>query len=226
MNTSNQILPINAASAMAPAMALALCSSFGSVATWRESFAAVARAHAGEAARAELAFEPAAAMLMNRRVANDSRGASRTVPGDDATPILAMPLHAPAEPETFIAGIDWPSAYQRYTEAVHAASAPFAAHAADLGEALLLDVRRAGVFEAASTQLAGATWRDPACVSDWAGQLPAGREVIVYCVYGHEVGRVTAMRLQARGVNARFLEGGIDAWQSAGHRTVPKGEAS
>jgi superoxide dismutase, Fe-Mn family len=71
-----------------------------------------------------------------------------------------------------------------------------------------------------------ATWRDPACVSDWAPQLPAGREVIDYCVYGHEVGRVTAMRLRAQGVNARFLEDGIDGWQGAGHRTVPKGETS
>jgi superoxide dismutase, Fe-Mn family len=224
MNTALQTVPIDTAAAMAPAMALALSSSFGSVASWRESFVALAHAHAGASGRAELVFEPAAATLVNRWVANDSRGGSRTVPGDDATPVLAMPL--PTEPEAFIAGIDWPSAYLRYTEAVHAASAPFAAHAADVDEVLLLDVRRAGVFEAAATQLAGATWRDPACVSDWAGQLPAGREVIVYCVYGHEVGRVTAMRLQAQGVNARFLEGGIDAWQSAGHRTVPKGEAS
>ena len=36
----------------------------------------------------------------------------------------------------------------------------------------------------------------------------------------------TAMRLRARGVNARFLDGGIDAWQRAGLRTVPKGGTS
>ena len=222
MNASNQTLPTHTAPTMVPAMALALSASFGSVANWRESFAAVARAHVAEAGQVELAFVPAHATLVNRWVVSDASSDS----SDDATRVLTMSLPDSTDPEAFVAAIDWSSAYLRYTEAVHAASAPFAAHAADVSEALLIDVRRAGVFEAAATQLAGAIWRDPACVSDWAPQLPAGREVIVYCVYGHEVGRVTAMRLQARGVNARFLEGGIDGWQGAGHRTVPKGEAS
>jgi superoxide dismutase, Fe-Mn family len=44
----------------------------------------------------------------------------------------------------------------------------------------------------------------------------------VYCVYGHEVGRSTAMRLRAAGVKARFLEGGIDAWRLAGQPLVRK----
>jgi superoxide dismutase, Fe-Mn family len=44
----------------------------------------------------------------------------------------------------------------------------------------------------------------------------------VYCVYGHEVGRVTALRLQAAGLKARYLVGGIDAWQAAGRPLVDK----
>lgn len=154
--------------------------------------------------------------------------------------VLAMPT--PAEAQAFVAGIDWAPAYLRYTEAVRSASTPLAAPQADAmgdarggasddaadgaSEVLLLDVRRAGMFEAAITMLPGASWRDPSRAADWAPQLPAGCEVIVYCVYGHEVGQVTAMRLKARGVNARFLDGGIDAWQSAGLRTVAKGDAS
>lgn len=43
-----------------------------------------------------------------------------------------------------------------------------------------------------------------------------GRDVVVYCVYGHEVGRRTALHLKARGIHARFLRGGIDAWAAAG----------
>ena len=85
--------------------------------------------------------------------------------------------------------------------------------------------RRAGLFEAANAILPGASWRDPSRVADWAPQLPAGRELIADCVRGHEVGRVTAMRLQARGVNARFLDVGIDAWQRAGLRVTTKGNA-
>ena len=48
------------------------------------------------------------------------------------------------------------------------------------------------------------------------------REVIVYCIYGHEVGRSTAMRLRAQGLNARFLAGGIDGWQAAGQPLAEK----
>jgi Fe-Mn family superoxide dismutase len=53
-------------------------------------------------------------------------------------------------------------------------------------------------------------------VSSWSSSLPQDKPVVVYCVYGHEVGRSTAMRLRAAGVNARFLQGGIDGWKAAG----------
>jgi len=56
--------------------------------------------------------------------------------------------------------------------------------------------------------------------------LPDNKANVVYCVYGHEVGRATALRLRAQGVNARFLRGGIDAWQAAGRPIDPKGNAS
>jgi Fe-Mn family superoxide dismutase len=46
--------------------------------------------------------------------------------------------------------------------------------------------------------------------------------VIVYCVHGHEVGRATALRLRAAGLNARFLRGGIEGWQAAGRALEPK----
>ena len=55
--------------------------------------------------------------------------------------------------------------------------------------AMLLDVRRAGVFAQAAHLIPGARWCDPADVEQWAAELPAGHAVLVYCVYGHEVGR-------------------------------------
>jgi Fe-Mn family superoxide dismutase len=70
--------------------------------------------------------------------------------------------------------------------------------------------------------LPGARWCDPATVADWAGELPAERAVVVYCVYGHEVSRATAMRLRAAGLKARYLRGGIDGWQGAGRAVVTK----
>ena len=60
----------------------------------------------------------------------------------------------------------------------------------------------------------------------WATELPLTREVIVYCIYGHEVGRATALRLRAAGINARYLHGGIDAWTIAGRPLQNRGEQS
>lgn len=92
----------------------------------------------------------------------------------------------------------------------------------DLTNCLLLDVRRAAVFEHAATMLPGAQWRDPARVSDWAGELPRDRDVVVYCVHGHEVSQSTAQQLRACGVQARFLTGGIEAWMQAGRAVQPR----
>ena len=210
-----------AVATMTPAMELALSSNFASVARWRGEFIALVEAHADEPGRVELAFDARDGSLINRWVPPEA--------GSDAALLLAMPLPAKdaAAAGAFVAGIDWAPVYQRYQQAVHAASEPFAAGQGDVGPvgaSLLLDVRRAGLFDAATTMLPDATWRDPALVADWAGELPAGSRVIVYCVYGHEVGRVTAMRLRACGVDASFLDGGFDAWQRAGLCTVPKGD--
>ena len=68
----------------------------------------------------------------------------------------------------------------------------------------------------------GARWCNPAEVAAWAAELPAGEPVVVYCAYGHEVGRATALRLRAAGRNARFLQGGIDGWTAAGRTVVDK----
>ena len=51
------------------------------------------------------------------------------------------------------------------------------------------------------------------------------REVVVYCVYGHEVGRATALRLRAAGLKARYLRGGIDGWQAAGRPLTAREDA-
>jgi len=79
-----------------------------------------------------------------------------------------------------------------------------------------LDVRRKGVFMAATSRMVGAQWLDPAAIESWADTLTTEREIIVYCVHGHEVSRAAALRLRAHGLNARYLRGGIDGWQAAG----------
>jgi Fe-Mn family superoxide dismutase len=80
------------------------------------------------------------------------------------------------------------------------------------------------VYEQARTIIHGARWRDPAAVASWGAELPAERDVVVYCVHGHEVSRATAVRLRAAGVQARYLRGGIEGWQARGFALADKPE--
>src|SRR5437763_5783654 len=43
--------------------------------------------------------------------------------------------------------------------------------------------------------------------------LPTGRWVVAYCVYGQEVSQNVATALRAAGVEASYLEGGISNWK-------------
>lgn len=81
---------------------------------------------------------------------------------------------------------------------------------------LLIDVRREAVFQSAPDLIAGAVRHDPATVSDWAVTLPAAQLIVVYCVHGHEVSQNAARALRERGLQAQFLEGGLEAWRAAG----------
>ena len=80
---------------------------------------------------------------------------------------------------------------------------------------LVVDVRRAAAFRDAGEMIAGALRRDPEAVGDWAKTLPRASSVVVYCVRGHEVSQGVAKALAERGLHARYLEGGIDAWRGA-----------
>ena len=146
-----------------------------------------------------------------------------------ATPILALDMYehayhidfgadASSYVETFLLNIDWDKANARYAVAVEHATSDLAVPSdevlADPEKFLVLDVRRAGAYEAAKSVITGATWRDPERVEEWSSSLPA-KPVVVYCVYGHEVGRATAAILRSKGIDARFLVGGIHDWTRA-----------
>lgn len=187
---------------MPPPMALALEASFGGVQAWREAYESLRRN--GPVC---LCFVPREGRLVHRAEAHEEE------------PVLFDSRERPQP--------DWNAVYQRYQDAVHAASEGFGVAAASLGDALLFDVRRAAVYAQAEACIPGAAWRDPARVGEWGGTLPRDRPVVVYCVHGHEVGRSTALRLRALGVNARFLEGGIEeGWRAQGRPLAAKTRAS
>ncbi|MBN8507587.1 MAG: superoxide dismutase [Burkholderiales bacterium] len=213
---------------MEPAWAMALAANFGSVERWREEFVAMGKALAGGSGWVLLVFQPHDATLVNQWAADHTHAIAGGVP------LLALDMYehayhldfgaaAGAYVDAFMAQIDWAGVYARYQAAVQAASEPHAVDADEIGGAELLDVRRAGVYAQAGQTIPGASWRDPAEVGRWSVDLPAGRDVVVYCVYGHEVGRATALRLRAVGLNARFLRGGIDGWAAAGRPLADKG---
>lgn len=81
---------------------------------------------------------------------------------------------------------------------------------------LIIDVRREPVFRSAPDRIAGAMRQDPATIGHWAGTIPNDAPVIVYCVHGHEVSQKAAQALRDLGLNAQFLEGGIEAWRATG----------
>jgi Fe-Mn family superoxide dismutase len=206
---------------MEPAWALALAANFGSGERWQAEFAACGKAQGGGSGWMLLAFQPREGTLVNQWAADHTHAIAGGVP------LLALDMYehayhmdygaaAAAYVDAFMGNIDWRAVYGRYQAAVHAASEPFACDAAGIGDAQVIDVRRAAVFEQAETMIAGAARRDPQQVAAWSADLEPGRPVLVYCVYGHEVGRATALRLRAAGHDARFLRGGIAEWESAG----------
>lgn len=212
---------------MEPAMALALEASFGSVERWREEFVAMGKALGGGSGWVLLVFQPRDGTLVNQWAADHTHAVAGGVP------VLALDMYehayhldygaaAGAYVEAFMGNVDWAAVLGRYRRAVNAASEPFGAGHDEVGAALVLDVRREGVFRQARTLIPGARWCDPAAVGAWSAELPAGRDVVVYCVHGHEVSRATALRLRAAGVDARYLRGGIDGWQSAQQPLVDK----
>ncbi len=206
---------------MEAACKLALEANFGSIERWREEFVAMGKALGGGSGWVLLTFQPREGTLVNQWAADHAHAVVGGVP------ILALDMYehayhidygaaASAYVDAFMANIDWPGAYARYQHAVHAASEALAAEPQEAEGALLLDVRRAGVYEQAGQRIPGASWRDPAQVAQWTADVARDREVVVYCVYGHEVGRATALRLRAAGLRARFLRGGIHGWKTAG----------
>ena len=212
---------------MEPAAKLMLEASFGSVERWREEFSAMGKALGGGSGWVLLVFQPRDGSLVNQWAADHTHAIAGGVP------ILALDMYehayhmdfgaaAGAYVDAFMGNIDWAAVYGRYQRAVHAASEPFGASQDEIGDAQVFDVRRAGVFEQARTMIPGARWCDPSAVATWSAELPADSDVVVYCVYGHEVSRATATRLRAIGVNARYLRGGIDGWHSAQRPLVDK----
>ena len=87
---------------------------------------------------------------------------------------------------------------------------------------LVIDVRRAAAFDAGAAVIAGALRLLPEQVEASLAALSRDRDIVVYCVHGHQVSQGAARTLIAAGFNAAFLAGGISEWEEAKHPLMNK----
>ena len=92
----------------------------------------------------------------------------------------------------------------------------------DPDTALVFDVRREADYAASSELIPGALWKNPEKIDAWIGALPLTQEVVIYCVRGGEISNTVVDRLQAAGVKARYIEGGLEAYKAAGGKLMAK----
>lgn len=86
----------------------------------------------------------------------------------------------------------------------------------------VLDVRRQGDYDADQVKLPGAKWKNPEKLADWCTALPKDKDIVIYCARGGSVSNSVVDALQGKGLKARFIEGGIEAWKAAGGATSGK----
>lgn len=79
---------------------------------------------------------------------------------------------------------------------------------------IIVDVRRPETIESSNGLLPGSAVRDPHDAETWSFGGDIGLIVIV-CREGHERSQMAAAYLRARGLDARVLEGGYEAWRAA-----------
>jgi rhodanese-related sulfurtransferase len=79
----------------------------------------------------------------------------------------------------------------------------------------VIDVRRPDDFAKSEVVIVSAFHRAPDQSGHWRKELNE-QSVVVHCVHGRQVSQGVATALQSAGVNALYLEGGIEGWIEAG----------
>lgn len=81
-------------------------------------------------------------------------------------------------------------------------------------EFTIIDVRRKTDYDGKA--ILNAEWHNPDEVDQWAKDLPAGKEIVLYCARGGSVSNKVLDRLLAANIKARYIEGGIEGWKENG----------
>lgn len=86
----------------------------------------------------------------------------------------------------------------------------------------ILDVRRKTDYDDDTMKVTGATWCDPEMVAAWSKTLKKDQPVVIYCARGGSVSNAVVDKLRGQGIDAALIEGGIEAWKTAGGETTTK----
>jgi Fe-Mn family superoxide dismutase len=213
------------------------------MAAWRREFVAIAEALVGGSGWALLSYARWDGRLYNQLALDDAHVMM------DSVPILALDMYehayhsefganARAYIEAFLRNLDWTAVAERLVAAVEGGSTP-ALPAGDqsvpsigvdelaqqiaAGERLqVIDARPRFHYSRGADMMAGAVYRDPERVDEWFGELSTDSPVVVYCSYGFNVGCAVTGVLRERGLDARYVRGGLSAWYAAGGERAMK----
>jgi Fe-Mn family superoxide dismutase len=222
---------------LADAVSTALDQHFGSVAAWQREFVALANALSGGSGWAVLTYVRQDGKLYNQLAFEDCQAIT------DGVPLLVLDMYehayhmqfganATAYIDAFMRNIDWTTVAGRLTLANTGGPVAKATSGGDVvpsispeelvaqratGEPLqIIDARPKFHVSRSSDMMAGAVYRDPDRVYEWATDLSPDTPVVIYCAYGFNVGCAITTVLRERGFDARFLRGGLSAWFGAG----------
>ena len=81
---------------------------------------------------------------------------------------------------------------------------------------IILDIRREDDYTSSNDIIPGATWKDPSRVAEWIDSIATDKLVVIYCVRGGGVSNSVLDSLHAGGINAQFIEGGIEGLKEVG----------
>jgi superoxide dismutase, Fe-Mn family len=221
----------------------ALEEHFGSAAAWRREFISAAQSVAAGAGWVLLTYSRRTERFWNQIGSDHSQSAV------DATPVLALDMYehayhldfganAPAYIDAFMRNIDWAAVSERMAAVRADRPSPredpsdqslpslsveeLSAQLAQGDPVQVLDARPRHYISRATDMMEGAIWRDPDRVEEWIGELSADRPLAVYCAYGFHVGCNVTRVLRERGLDARYVRGGLSAWYAAGGARAPR----
>lgn len=223
----------------AGALAAALERDFGSVANWTREFVAMGKALGGGSGWVLLTWSPRLGRLVNQWASDHAHCLA------EGSVVLALDMYehayhldfgakAGAYVDAFMQNIAWDRLGERYRQATIAGFTDPEPKAeeitvealrnmlSDRGDVIVLDVRLEEDLAKGSDTLPNALYRKPQDVETWARDLPKGKPVVAYCVYGFQVSRDAVTALRKLGIDARSLAGGIASWHAIGAPTVPK----